>query len=219
MKYSRAHSFSEFDRHLIAAVCYFISCKSEDMPIELKTLIIMYHELRNKAKNQPPCELTEMKAKSYKEEILKAEMAILQDLNFELQVELPYQYIEEYQHIFERLDIFDGSKKADCISKIITFSSLYCHDSFMCPVSLYFHPLVVACCCVKMSLQYVKINIPDMNGIPWYKWICGKVEINEIEKVRATMNKIYKPSTIASCTHVNNTDHIMQPTPMLPATK
>jgi len=208
--YSRVHSFSEFDRYLLAAVCFFIACKSEDLPCELNSLVKVFHELKQKLSDEL-LDLIEQKLKDTKENILKLELALLQEINFDLEIELPYKYIEQYKKIFEKLEnpftSFTIGTKADKIAEIIKYAILYCHDSFMTPISLYFHPLIIACCCLKLALEYAKVIIPDLNGIPWYKWVSNNVEINEMMKAKAGLIRIYAKAPLKTNGFSTNGHH------------
>jgi len=62
-------------------------------------LIKVYHELLYK--KEKPCELTEERAIELRKALLDAEFTVLKEINFELEIELPYHYIEEYKYILK----------------------------------------------------------------------------------------------------------------------
>ena len=204
MKYTRVNSFTEFDRHLISAVCYFISCKSVDLPCILLSLIKVYHELRTKIKNQPISDLTEIKAKAYRDDILNSEILVMKDIQFELDIELPYKYIDEYRRIFiKRNHLFEQPDKID---KVINCSMRCCNDSYATMMSLYYHPLIIACCCIMYTLQYLKVVVKDDNNIPWFKWLNSLVNISDIQKASHFLNNLYAAAVkpVAPTISVNN---------------
>lgn len=83
--------------------------------------------------------LTKERESHYRDMLEKIEFEILQTIGFDFELELPYKHLRTY------------CEKYVPIATRETLHSLafkFCNDSFKLPVSLYFHPKIIAAACI-----------------------------------------------------------------------
>jgi hypothetical protein len=87
-----------------------------------------------------------------------------------------------------------------------TIAQAFCNDSFKLPLSLMYHPKVIAAACVQSAMVYrvqhgCNSGVEKLiNGHAWYKWIDSAIEFSDILEVVNRMKILYAkaPTTVAS---------------------
>lgn len=165
----------EVDITIIAAL--FIASKTCNALISLQRLIPAYITIKGKTS------LGSMEVNELKESIIKTEFDILNSIGFDLNVDLPYIYIEKMKpYITDCL-------KNDKLTRIV-FSFL--NDSFKLPLILHYAPIKIALSALYLLGIHFKIDLIDTKeGKKWYTILSTDETIDEIIEIANMINQIY----------------------------
>jgi hypothetical protein len=118
------------------------------------------------------------------ETVCSIEFDILQMIDFDMNVELPYKYIQQMG------EYYGDYVKSPPFIKITTY---FINDSFKLPICLYYDPLYIALACMYLASLHLKVRLVDSKeGLKWYQIIDKNVEIKEVISVCEKINNIYK---------------------------
>ena len=171
-------SISPLDTLILCGSCLFISTKTTDHLISINKIIKIIKEIIDI--KLPNISLTE---DSLKNLLIQSEFAILESIEFDTNIDLPYKFI------FQLKDYF--SKKSDISTDLLIKS---CHkfinDTFNLPLCLFFSPNTIAITCVKLMIENYKlidINLDDIIKKSEYK-----IEKDDVDFCFNLMQKFYK---------------------------
>jgi len=94
-------------------------------------------------------------------------------LSFDVDVELPYKHCLEF--CLKHCSLETRNSVKDVAYRFL-------NDSFKIPVSLYFHPKVIATAAIYLAAKWrmkqeLEAGFPKLlNGYPWYKYIDSSIE-------------------------------------------
>ena len=169
---------SPLDTLILCGSCLFISTKATDYLISINKIIKIIKEIIDI--KLPNISLTE---DSLKNLLIQSEFAILESIEFDTNIDLPYKFI------FQLKDYF--SKKSDISTDLLIKS---CHkfinDTFNLPLCLFFSPNTIAITCVKLMIENYKlidINLDDIIKKSEYK-----IEKDDVDFCFNLMQKFYK---------------------------
>ena len=169
---------SPLDTLILCGSCLFISTKATDYLISINKIIKIIKEIIDI--KLPNISLTE---DSLKNLLIQSEFAILESIEFDTNIDLPYKFI------FQLKDYF--SKKSDISTDLLIKS---CHkfinDTFNLPLCLFFSPNTIAITCVKLMIEKYKlidINLDDIIKKSEYK-----IENDDVDFCFNLMQKFYK---------------------------
>jgi hypothetical protein len=115
--------------------------------------------------------------------VQEAEVDILCTIGFDINVDLPYSYIEKMKPYLEEF-----VKDAKLIKIIYNFVN----DSFKLPVILYYSPVKIALSAIYLLGCHFKVNLPDTKeGIKWYEYLHTEISLDEIKEISSIINSIY----------------------------
>lgn len=179
-----------YDEYLVGTACLFLASKIEESPIVLAELATAYHKTKVSA-----AEPSAQQAIQIQNSLSAIESHILREIGASLIIELPYKYIQEYKNYPEVN-----------MAKIVQIASYFCNDSFLLPLSLYYHPMQIACSCIYFSTLYLKSPLPEFKGHAWYKFLHPIIEFNHVQEVANFIKLIYKKmdeqkKEIGQCEH------------------
>jgi hypothetical protein len=122
--------------------------------------------------------------KKLEEKIKEKEMEILKITGFDINVDLPYIYIEKMKgYLVEYLP--KGEKLIDIVYNFV-------NDSFKLPVCLYYSPLKIALAAISLLNHHFNVDlVPTEQNIPWYQIIDKDIDIQEIKTLASQMNLLY----------------------------
>ncbi|OQV14679.1 Cyclin-K [Hypsibius exemplaris] len=143
------HSFSEFNKHVIACASLFLSGKVEETPKKAKDIISEAQRLLK------PEEFDAFTSEP-KDELLVAERVLLKTIKFDLQVVHPYPCILKYAKVF----IGDKAR----IEKVAQMAWTFINDSYMTNLCLEWEPEVIAVAALYLACYLVKFKAPDWTG-------------------------------------------------------
>ena len=90
------------------------------------------------------------------------ETELLQSIGFDLNVDLPYIFVERMRPYFQQNYV-----KCD---KLIEITYNFINDSFKLPVCLYYSPLKIALASIYLINYHFKIDLVDSKDkIKWYQ--------------------------------------------------
>jgi hypothetical protein len=176
---------SEEDKEETALACLFLSTKVNNYLISLTRLVPVYLQVISSIgiTDVSNKEKTLEKNSELSERVMEKEFAVLKTIGFDLNVDLPYVYLEKMKIYFN--EHINNDKHIKIIYNFL-------NDSFKLPVSLYYSPLKVSLACIYLFSYHFKINLPDMNdGKKWFKILDENIELNEITEIGSIINNIY----------------------------
>lgn len=125
----------------ISSSCVFISAKVNYCPVSLERVVAATYSLERRLNTTQVMRptLSQDRETHYRNLIEKLEFEILVSTGFDLEFELPYKYLrifcERHVSVANRENLF-------------LISVRFCNDSFKLPLSLYYHPKVIAAACM-----------------------------------------------------------------------
>jgi hypothetical protein len=126
---------------LVATTSVFIAAKVLYVPLTLEKVVqAFFHiEKRLNPSQLKRTVLSKEREAHYREMIEEMEFKILFTNGFDLEIDLPYKHIrsfcEKYVQFATRESLYQIAFK-------------FCNDSFKLPLSLYFHPKIIAAACI-----------------------------------------------------------------------
>lgn len=136
-KFILNYSKYKIDRFICAASSLYIAIKvNEILNIGLDNFIVVYFKKMSHFRvfNK---EMSDEIKLDLKQKFCFIENEILQNIGFDFDIILPYDYLEEINHEFE--------------NEIRIYSNSFCNDFYYLNVCLYFHPLEIALACIYLS--------------------------------------------------------------------
>ncbi|KAL0718707.1 hypothetical protein Bca4012_068030 [Brassica carinata] len=149
-------SHAKNDRWTIAALCLFISAKIESTRLSLKTLIIASNEILHE--KVIAAEQKQEVFEQYKELYLSGEKLVLTTLNFDLNVDLPYDILIKAMQKY----ILDESTQAEFPSVAWKFVQ----DSLWTTLWLQYQPRQIAGGAFFLTAKHIKMDVQS-NGARW----------------------------------------------------
>ncbi|EYB88857.1 hypothetical protein Y032_0240g3344 [Ancylostoma ceylanicum] len=145
------HTFQEFPREMTAMGCLFLAGKVSETPKKCKDIVTA-------AQNVFPSVYGQKNRNAFVDEIMGIERVLLQTMKFDLQVDLPYQYLIDYSKKFKLT-------KPE-INSLVHTSWTFVNDSSFTVLCLIWEPQVIAVALLHLSITVRKVNI----GLPECWW-------------------------------------------------
>jgi hypothetical protein len=175
----------ESDKYLTCFACVFLASKACNVLLPLPDLINVYWNLipanlkTGKLDSRQIFELTES--------LTLKEFEVLDNLGFDLNVDLPFTYINQMKQYY--LEYLKNSKLIIITTNII-------NDSFILPLCLYYDPLLIALASMYLLSVYFRIDFPDTReGRKWYHLIDSRIALEDIKELSVKIYNIYEFST------------------------
>lgn len=168
----RPESFrSKMEAKRIAATCLFIAVKANYGFISVEKIATAACSLIN------GCEETG-------EKIINSELKILVKIGFDLEIELPYRFLEgmiDYmrKHLKENLRTF------------LQTTTNFINDSFKIPLCLNYEPNLIALTSILLTAKLFNMNLPDENGVKWYNLIDKTIKYDTLLEIGNLLNNMY----------------------------
>lgn len=176
---------NDSEKYLACAACIFLSAKVCNQLIPLEELVKYFLKQYVRQCNIA-LEIDSQLIFETGERLCLIEFDILSSLGFDLNIEIPYKYIQNMKSYY-----FDYLKNP----KLIIITTNLINDSFKLPLCLKFDPLLIALACLYLASVYFKVPLVDTKeGLKWFQLIDKKVELNEVLPVAERINRIFKLS-------------------------
>lgn len=118
------------------------------------------------------------------EKILDYELSILSEIGFDINIDLPYSYVERMKPYFE------DPRKQDRYIKIVYN---FLNDSFKLPLCLYYSPITVSMAAFYLLGTHFKVVLIDTkDNKKWYNFVSDQTSFEEIVEVAKLLNSMYK---------------------------
>lgn len=208
-RFSTQISFKKFDRFLYAASATFLAAKLDDMPRPLENAVKYYIFLTEHKKKYRvgtsekdllpekslafPHQIQEQfdefqktidkkKIVDKKEKFCDAEVHILKMIGYDLEIDLPYRYLEEFMKKYEGIPN---------LSFFVKYSKNFVNDSFRTTMCLYYPPHVIALAAIQSTMMFLGDLMPDLNGKKWYKFFSEDTTEEEIKQAAEHLKEFY----------------------------
>lgn len=118
------------------------------------------------------------------EKIIELELSILCSIGFDLNIDLPYSYVEKMKPFFE-----DAQK----MEKYLRIVYNFLNDSFKLPLCLYYSPVTISMATFYLLKMHFKVALVDsIDGKKWHNYLSDQTSIDEIVEVANLMNSMYE---------------------------
>ena len=166
----------EKEAEIAAVACFFVATKVCNVLVSLSKLIPAYFTLKGKANTD------QSSKEEFKNSVIEAEFEILSQIGFDLNIDLPYIYIEKMKPYLNQ-HLKDLEKK-------VIFNFL--NDSFKLPMILYYSPIKIALTAIYLLKFHFKVDLPDTkDGEKWYHYLDSTIELEELSEIASLWNKMY----------------------------
>lgn len=173
---------SEFAKAISCAASVLIASKATNQLVSVQLLCKSLVELLAKQTNYS--QLSGISLFDLSESVTAREMEILVNLNFEVDIELPYLYIHQMkEYFFNKLENL----------QLMTITANFVNDTLKLPLCLFYRPIDIAFACIYLMKLYLKITLPKYNtDTDWYQVISDSVSMEVIYEIATFMNNMYK---------------------------
>lgn len=183
MRYSMVEEKGGIHHYNIAATALFLANKTEENCRKTKELIIAVARV---AQKNTKLEIDEQ-SKEYwrwRDSILTYEELMLETLTFDLMVDNPYQRLYE---VLSELRLLDQRKLRDT-------AWAFCNDCCLTALPLLATAREIAIGAIFFGAIVTKLQIDDMNGVPWWEAIHG--DESRLALVVNTMADFYRENPL-----------------------
>jgi hypothetical protein len=181
---------SSLDKYLACASCIFIATKVCNQLIPLKILIKNFYKkykeiIKNDNINIDLIQIDDQLICETGDKICMIEFDIINYIGFDLNIELPYKYINMLKSYF--IDYLKNPK-------YIVATNRFINDSFKLPLCIYYDPIYIALGSMYLLSVWLKVDLVNTKeGKKWYRLISEKnVKFEKIISVSEKINNIYK---------------------------
>ncbi|GAB0093304.1 hypothetical protein DMENIID0001_083860 [Sergentomyia squamirostris] len=180
------HSFSQFNRHGIAAASLFLAAKVEEQPRKLEHIIRVAFTCLNMEAPDPSKESFAEQA----QDLVFNENVLLQTLGFDVAIDHPHTHVVKTCHLVKATSSFAACKDLAQTSYFMASNSL--HLTTMC---LQYKPTVVACFCIHLACRWSNWDIPTSSeGLPWFHYVDKTVTLELLTQLTEEFIQIYDKS-------------------------
>jgi hypothetical protein len=173
--YSKAFIRRDFDRSLLAVVCVFLSSKMTNVFMLTDEALNEYNKLLS-ASYKSIRKNENMKTRT-SDDIINLEMEILNFLNFEINIIVPYsyqhQYIENYIYRCHKLN------KSVREEEVLSLTSNIINDSYRLPLCVYYSPVTICLSCLFIAINIVDVDSFSFNELQLIENNFDKDEVAE----------------------------------------
>lgn len=155
------------------------SFKNETLPLEKGTL--------QQPQNQELFEefsktIDKKKIFDKKEKFCDAEVHILKMIGYDLDIDLPYRYLDEFSRKYENIP---------SPSIFIKIAKNFMNDTFRTTLCLYYPPHIIALVTLHLTQVYLGDNLPDFNSKRWFKFFTDDTTEEEIKQAAKHLKEFY----------------------------
>ena len=183
---------SPSEQCLIYSACIFLGLKVFHLPKNVNGLskIIQPYILSSSGNKLEISEIKEL--------IFQKEFDILLSIGFDVNIDLPYQFIYTFKTYLQKLN-YTNSR----IDGLIKLLLIYINDSIIFPIFLYYPPNVIAISCIlliKEKLEIDEINIDELMKLSNYY-----IDMDSIRECSLLIKKIILTKDNLAKIKTNNT--------------
>ena len=117
-----------------------------------------------------------------KEKFCDAEVQILKMIGYDLEIDLPYRYLEEFTKKYEPIP------SANVFMKI---AKNFVNDNFRTTLCLYYQPHIIALAALHLTQVYLGDVLADFNGKKWFKFFSDDTTEEEIKQAAEHLKGFY----------------------------
>ena len=172
-------SYVNYDRHIVCTAALMLACKLNDEKNTASNFAKYFYTMTCKIKNMQTPPPYESKHESENlEKIFKAELKILKTIQFDLEVDVPINHVDELvHHLFGHLE--DRAI-------LLNIARAFGNECMRSIAPLCVHPRIVAIACVLLAGVVCQlVNIEDFTGgreVEWAAHLVPGVEVNDIAR-------------------------------------
>lgn len=117
-----------------------------------------------------------------KEKFCDAELQILKMIGYDLDIDLPYRYLEEFIKKYEQIP------SPNIFMKI---ANNFLNDTFRTTLCLFYPPHIIALAALHLTQVYLGDFLPDFNGKKWFKFFSDETSEEEIKQAAGHLKEFY----------------------------
>ena len=174
----------DFTKYLTCFCCIFISLKISNIILTLEDLLKIFLKIYYK-ENFRKININNELISAITKKVFQIEFDILNIIGFDLNIDLPYDYI------FLMNDYFIWNFQPEIMQQIKVIIISFINDSFKLPLCLYYHPLLIFLACLNLLSKYFNFELKEKDEIKWFNLIEKNISFEEINDISDKIKVIY----------------------------
>ena len=168
---------SSLDKLITFCSCIFLALKSANKLIHLNLFAEKFRPFFNKFHN--------FEIEEIKDLIIKKEFDILLSIDFNVDIDWPYNILNTLKNYLKKLD-----KGNESIARIINYVNLNINDSILFPLCLYYTPNEIVFSCILLAKEKYKLDYININDL--FKLNKYQIDNDNINECTLYITKIIK---------------------------
>ena len=168
---------SSLDKLIIFCSCIFIALKGANKLIHLNLFAEKFRPFFNKFHN--------FEIEEIKDLIIKKEFDILLSIDFNADIDWPYNILNTLKIYLKKLD-----KGNESIARVINYVNLNINDSILFPLCLYYTPNEIVFSCILLAKEKYKLDYININDL--FKLNKYQIDNETIKECTLYITKIIK---------------------------
>ena len=168
---------SSLDKLIIFCSCIFIALKGANKLIHLNLFAEKFRPFFNKFHN--------FEIEEIKDLIIKKEFDILLSIDFNVDIDCPYNILNTLKIYLKKLD-----KGNESIARVINYVNLNINDSILFPLCLYYTPNEIVFSCILLAKEKYKLDYININDL--FKLNKYQIDNDNINECTLYITKIIK---------------------------
>ena len=168
---------SSLDKLITFCSCIFLALKGANKLIHLNLFAEKFRPFFNKFHN--------FEIEEIKDLIIKKEFDILLSIDFNVDIDWPYNILNTLKNYLKKLD-----KGNESIARIINYVNLNINDSILFPLCLYYTPNEIVFSCILLAKEKYKLDYININDL--FKLNKYQIDNDNINECTLYITKIIK---------------------------
>ena len=168
---------SSLDKLIIFCSCIFIALKGANKLIHLNLFAEKFRPFFNKFHN--------FEIEEIKDLIIKKEFDVLLSIDFNVDIDCPYNILNTLKIYLKKLD-----KGNESIARVINYVNLNINDSILFPLCLYYTPNEIVFSCILLAKEKYKLDYININDL--FKLNKYQIDNDNINECTLYITKIIK---------------------------
>ena len=179
----------DFTKYLTCFTCIFISLKISNIILLLEDLLKIFLKIYYK-ENYKKINVNNELISALSKKVFQIEFDILNIIGFDINIDLPYDYI------FLMKDYFIWNFQPEIMKQIKLIIISFINDSFKLPLCLYYHPFLIYLACLNLLSKYFNYELKDKDGIKWFNLIEKNISYEDINTISNKITVIYEYNSL-----------------------
>lgn len=173
---------STYEVMLSALTCFFIAIKTNYGYVNIDNFSLAVKKILDEKKIKNSKDYTK---EEIGDKILSNEVRILIKIGFDLDIILPYKYLDNILS-YLRTNLREN------LRNFMQTTTNFINDSFKIPLCLYFDPKLIALSSIMLTSKFYNITLPDLeDGSRWYNIFDKSIKLENLIEIANILNNMY----------------------------